>query len=152
MKKNVEKGDLLKSNPLGEFWVCSIVLSFRPKSGDSLAMAHVAVTNAVFDHDFDSSEIDLENLKIIYSKNHEGILVPCIEIHSANLVDDIKVVGQVSAESYYSFPLDFEIGNGSDGGWPQCGPLKKSLGFQSVHQWREVNDRVAWLRDIAEAE
>ncbi|MEH6519570.1 MAG: hypothetical protein V7742_23075, partial [Halioglobus sp.] len=41
---------------------------------------------------------------------------------------------------------------GSDGGWPQGGPLSKSLGYQAVHQWRAENDREAWLNDIAAAE
>jgi hypothetical protein len=152
MKKNVEIGDLLKSNPLKGYWVCSIVLSYQPKSDDLNAMSHVATTNAIFEHDFSLSEIDRDKLEIIYSKNNEGNVVPCIEIHAAKLAKDIDVIGQLEAESYYPHPLQFQIGNGSDGGWPQCGPLKKSLGFQAVHKWRAVNDREAWLNDIAAAE
>ncbi len=152
MKKNIEKGDLLKSNPLEGFWVCSIVLSYQPKSDDFNAMSHVAITNAVFDHDFELSEIHSDKLKIAYAKNHENHLVPCIEIHASKLIKEIEVIGQLDADSYYPHGLKFQIGNGSDGGWPQCGPLKKSLGYQAVHQWRAVNDREAWLNDIAAAE
>jgi len=47
MKKNIEKGDLLKSNPLEGYWVCSIVLSDQPKSEDLNAMSHVAIINAI---------------------------------------------------------------------------------------------------------
>jgi len=152
MKKNIEKGDLLKSNPLDGYWVCSIVLSYQPKSDEFNAMSHVAITNAVFDHDFDLSEVDIDKLKIIHAKNSEDHVVPCIKIHASKLVKDIKVIGQLNADLYYPYPLEFQIGNGSDGGWPQSGPLKKSLGYQAVHQWRGKNDREAWLNDIAAAE
>ena len=152
MKKNIEKGFLLKSNPIDGYWVGSIVLSYQPKSDDFNAMSHVAVTNAVFDHDFEFSEIDTGKLKIIHSRNYEGIVVPCIKIHASKLVKGIEVIGQLKPETYYPSTLQFKIGNGSDGGWPQCGPLSKSLGYQAVHQWREINDREAWLSDIVAAE
>jgi hypothetical protein len=152
MKKNVEKGDLLKTNPLEGYWVCSLVLGTRDKTSDFDAMCHIAVTNAVFDHDFDVSEIDLTNLKIIHVTNYEGKVVPCINIYASKLKKDIEVIGKLEPSSYYSEPLEFKIGNGSDGGWPQCGPLKKSLGYEAVHQWRSVNDKEAWLNDIASAE
>lgn len=152
MKKDVEKGDLLKSNPQEGYWVCSIVLSYREKTDNFNAMSHIATTNAVFDHDFYVSEIDRDELKIIHNTNFEDYVVPCIEIYAAKLTKDIKVVGQVQAESYYQHPLKFEIGRGHDGGWPQCGPLTKSLGYQAVHQWRSVNDRDTWLADILAAE
>lgn len=151
MKKDIEKGDLLKSNPFEGFWVCSVVLSYQPKSDEFNAMSHVAITNAVFDHDFEFSEVDIDKLKIIHSRNNEDSLVPCIEIHASKLVKNIEVIGQVATEAYYSYPLQFQIGNGADGGWPQCGPLTKSLGYQAVHKWRSVNDREAWLRDIEAA-
>lgn len=69
MKKNIEKGDLLKSNPLEGWWVCSIVLNCQPKSDEFNAMSHVAITNGVFNHDFDLSEVDIGNLKIIHTSN-----------------------------------------------------------------------------------
>ncbi len=152
MKKAIGKGDLLKSNPLEGYWVCSVVLSFQPKSVDFNAMSHVAITNAVFEHDFDVSEIDLDKLKIIHTRNHEKFLVPCIEIHASKLVKEIEVISQLDVEFLYPHHLEFKVGNGSDEGWPQCGPLTRSLGYQAVHQWRKVNDREAWLKDIVLAE
>ncbi len=152
MKKFVKKGDLLKTNPLGNYWVCSIVLGIRDKTDDHDAMCHVAVTNAVFEHDFDESQIDKKTLKIIHTKNYEGNVVPCIGVYSSKLKKDIEVIGQLEPNSYYSAPLEFQIGNGSDGGWPQYGPLNKSLGFEAVHQWRAINDKSAWLNDIAAAD
>ncbi len=152
MKNNVEKGDLLKTNPLDGYWVCSLVLETRNKTSDSDAMCHIATTSAVFDHDFDVSEIDIENLRIIHVSNYEGKVVPCIEIYTSKLKKGIEVIGNLEPASYYSEPLEYVIGNGSDGGWPQCGPLTKSLGYVAVHQWREVNDKEAWLKDIVSAE
>jgi len=115
-------------------------------------MSHVAITNAVFDHDFNLSEIDIGNLKIIHAKSYEDHVLPCIEIHASNLVKDIEIIGQINADSYIPYCLEFLVGNGSDGGRPQCGPLTKSLGYQAVHQWRAVNDREVWLNDISTAE
>lgn len=152
MKKNLEKGDLIKTNPLDGYWVCSLVLKTRDETSDSDAMCHVAITNAVFDHDFDISEIDIENLKIIHNTNYEDEVVLCIQIYASRLKKDIEVIGNLEPNSFYIEPLDFKVGNGSDGGWPQCGPLEKSLGYEAVHKWRSVNDRAAWLRDIASAE
>lgn len=152
MKKAIGKGDLLKSNPIEGYWVCSVVLSFQPKSVDSNAMSHVALTNAVFEHDFDFTDINIDKLKIIHTSNHENSLVPCIEIHASKLVKEIEVIGQLDLGFLYPHNLEFQIGNGSDGGWPQCGPLAKSLGYQAVHQWRKVNDHEAWLKDIVQAE
>jgi nitrogen regulatory protein PII-like uncharacterized protein len=152
MKKDIEKGDLLKSNPLNGYWVCSIALSNKPKSSEFNAMSHVGITNAVFDHDFDFKDIDPSKLKIIHTMDDEDNMVSCIAIYASKLVKDITVIGKLDADSYFKYPLEFKIGNGSDGGWPQSGPLKKSLGYQAVHQWRAVNDREAWLNDIAEAE
>jgi len=79
-------------------------------------------------------------------------VVPCIKIHASKLVKDIEVIGQLSVDLYYPYRLEFQTGSGSDGGWPQSGPLNKSLGYQAVHQWRAINDRDAWLKDIAVAE
>lgn len=152
MKKHVEKGDLLKSNPIKDWWTCSIVLTYQPKSDDFNSMSHVAITNTVFEYDFDFSEVDIGSLKVLYTKNYEGHIVPCIEIHDSKLVKGIEVIGQLSAESYYPHSLEFRIGNGSDGGWPVCGPLTQSIGYQAVHQWRAANDREAWLSDISAAE
>ncbi|WP_415904412.1 hypothetical protein ACMXYW_13675 [Neptuniibacter sp. QD48_55] len=151
-KRNIEKGDLLKSNPLDGYWVCSIVLTHREKSESYSSGSHVAITNAVFDHDFDLSEIDTDNLEIIHTTNFEGYVVPCIEMYASKLVNGIEVIGQVSSEHFYKHALEFKIGRGHDGGWPSCGPLKKSLGHEAVHQWRSINDSEAWLKDIREAE
>ena len=151
MKKDIVKGDILKSNPLEGYWVCSLVLSFQPKGEEFTALSHVAITNAVFNYDFEMSDIDTNKLNIIYTKNSDGNLVPCIEIHTTKLPKEIQTVGHLNTNSYYPHSLEFQIGSGSDGGWPLCGPLSKSLGYQSVHQWRSANDRVAWLNDISEA-
>jgi len=149
MKKNIEKGDLLKSNPLQGYWVCSIVLSFRPKTEEFNAMSHVGITNAVFTHDFERSEIDESELKIISVKNYEDQLVECIQMYGTKLTKGVECIGQIDTNKYYSSPLQFEIGSGSSGRWPLSGPLSASLGYEAVHEWRAENDRDAWLVDVA---
>lgn len=152
MKRYVKKGDLLKTNPLYDFWVCSLVLDTRDKTNDFDPMCHVGVTNIVSDHNFDVSEIDIKKLEIIHTETLGGKTVPCIGIYASKITKEIEMIGNIDSEAYYNCPLKFKIGNGSNGGWPQCGSLKKSLGFEAVHQWRAANDRVAWLKDVKEAE
>lgn len=148
MSKNLEIGSVLKTNPSSGYWVCSLALSARPKSTNFVAMSHVAVTNIVFEHDFEFSDIDLESMKILYQDKSK----PCIGIYASKLVKDVEVIGKINPEDYFGISLSFEIGNGVDGGWPLCGPLKKSLGFEAVHKWRSVHDKDSWLNDLKEAE
>lgn len=148
MPNHVEIWDLIKSNPIEDYWVCSVVLTSRKRTDGFAPMCHVAVTNVVLDHSFTESEIDFENLRVIFEYNNEGHKVPCIGIYASRVGKEIEIIGRQKIDSLCRSDLDFEIGNGSDGGWPMCGPMTKGLGYQAVHQWRSVNDRDAWLRDI----
>ncbi len=152
MRNKVEKGDLLKTNPMNGYWVCSVVLSACDSTKDFDAMSHIAVTNGVFKHDFNASEITINKLRIIEVTNHEDKTVPCIGIYTSKLTTEVEVIGRIEVESFCQLSLKFEVGNGSDGGWPLCGPLRNSLGYQAIHQWRAIHDREKWLNDIKKAE
>jgi hypothetical protein len=152
MTRYIEKGDLIKSNPLDGFWVCSVVLTSRGKTNDFAPMCHVAITNAVFEHDFSEEDIDWLNIRVIPVTTYLDVQPPCIGMYASKVGKDIEVIGKMDVNRLYSHTLAFEIGNGSDGGWPQCGAMTKSLGFEAVHQWRSINDRDTWLRDIQRAE
>lgn len=152
MKKFLEAGDVIKTNPLDGYWVCSLVLSSRGKTQDFSELCHIAVTNAVFEHDFHLSEIDFSCLKIIHRANNEEQSVPCISVYASRIKKEIEVLGNTNVSAAYNSPLNFEIGDGAGGGWPHCGPVRKSIGFEAVHQWRILNDRKQWLVDIEVAE
>ena len=152
MKKFLEVGDVIKTNPFEGFWVCSLVLSARKKTKDFNELCHIAVTNSVFTHDFENSEINSADLIILYTENSDGIKVPCIKVYASRIKPDIKVIGNIDVSSFYKKPLVFEIGDGFDSGWPSCGPVSKSIGFEAIHQWRSINDRDQWLLDIKDAE
>ena len=152
VKKLLEVGDVIKTNPFEGFWVCSLVLSAREKTKDFNELCHIAVTNSVFTHDFDISEIDRADQIILYKENRNGIKVPCINIYASRIKSGIEVMGNIDVSVLYKNPLAFEIGDGSDGGWPSCGPVSKSIGYEAIHQWRSINDRDQWLLDIKDAE
>ena len=152
VKKFLEVGDVIKTNPFEGFWVCSLVLSSREKTKDFNGLCHIAVTNLVFTHDFAISEIDSADHMILHRENRIGITVPCINVYASRIKPGIEVIGNIDVSALYKKPLTFEIGDGSEGGWPSCGPVSKSIGFEAIHQWRSINDRVQWILDIKDAE
>lgn len=152
VKKFLEVGDVIKTNPFEGFWVCSLVLSSREKTKDFNELCHIAVTNSVFTHDFDISEIDSADQIILYKENRNGIKAPCIIICASRIKSGIEVMGNIDVSALYKNPLAFKIGDGSDGGWPSCGTVSKSIGYDAIHQWRNINDRDQWILDIKDAE
>ena len=152
MAKFFEIGSLIKSNPISNFWVCSVVLTYQPKTNDFNALSHIGVTNAVFTHDFTISDVDIDTLKIIDKTNRDNLLVPCISVYSAKMAKDVEVIDIINISTFVDRSLAFEIGNGSDGGWPFSGKVSKSIGSESVHLWRAEHDKEAWLADIKAAE
>ena len=49
------------------------------------------------------------------------------------------------------FRVGFEVGEGVDGRWPLCGPVRDQLGSEAVASWRAVRDNEQWLEDVAAA-
>ena len=152
MRKLLKVGDVIKTNPLEGYWVGSIILSVREKSEEFNELCHIGVTNIVYSHDFEISEITDSDIEVIYTENRVGIKVPCIAVYATKIKPGIEVIGNIDISPIYGGHLAFEIGDGSDGGWPSCGDVKKSIGFEAVHQWRSINDREKWLLDIKAAD
>ena len=156
-KKLLEIGDVLKTNPVDGYWGCALVLSVRGKTEEFDPMCHIAVTSTVFRRDYELSDLDVPTLAILEFDRQARVgpneYVPlrhetAIGIYARKHTDAVNVVGNIDVSFITPDPLTFDVGNGSDGGWPLCGPVEKSLGYEAVHAWRAVHDRENWLADI----
>ena len=154
-------GDVLKTHPMDGYWGCALVLSARDKTGQFDPMSHIGITSLVFTHDYAFHELDLKGLEILeddvsirvgpgsYAHWRRSL---CIGIYSRRITPAVHVIGNLDVASLVPAPLTFEAGDGTDGGWPFCGRVEESLGYEAVHAWRSVHDRTQWLSDIAAAE
>lgn len=68
----------------------------------------------------------------------------CIGIYKRKVTTDLSVLGRVDSACIRTPPLSFQIGNGSDGGWPLC-RLGGNFGSEAIDEWRRVHDRVRYL-------
>lgn len=63
----------------------------------------------------------------------------------------VVVIGNTDVSFLAPEPLGFEVGEGVDGRWPLCGPVRDQLGSEAVASWRAVHDNEQWLKDVAAA-
>ena len=76
---------------------------------------------------------------------------PCIGIYTAKSRGAVRVIGSTDPRVVYSRPLTLEVGDGTNGCFPLCGPLTKSIGNEAVIQWRRMHDADALDRDVSAA-
>ena len=75
----------------------------------------------------------------------------CIGIYTARSRSDIQVLGRTDPVLVYPTPLTLEVGDGTSGTFPLCGPLSKAVGWEAVVVWRRTNDTESFEREVAEA-
>lgn len=157
----LSRGDVLKTNPLEGYWGCALVLSAQDETPESDPMCHIGITSTVFTHDYDFEELEIEKLEILQRDRQirTGLDLACatvretsIGMYSRAVDSSIDIIGNVDVSSVFTAPLEFKFGDGTGDGWPGCGVVEKSLGYEAVHEWRSVHDRAQWLQDMAEAE
>ena len=156
-RRLLEVGDVLKTHPFDGYWGCALVLTARDKTAQFDPMCHIGVTSTVFTHDYEFNEIRPRDLEIVQF-DREARVEPndyrplrhesCIGIYSRRITPAVRVIGNIDVSHVAPGPLTFEVGSGSDGGWPLCGRVSVSLGYEAVHAWRAVHDRNQWLADV----
>lgn len=153
-------GDVLKTHPTEGYWGCAIVLTAQDKTDRFDPMCHIAVTTTIFRHDYAFSELDISSLQVLqfdrqirlapdtYAPLHRQT---CIGIYSRKMNQSVVVIGNTDVSFLAPKPLGFEVGEGVDGRWPLCGPVRDQLGSEAVASWRAVRDNEQWLEDVAAA-
>jgi hypothetical protein len=154
------RGDVLRTQPRPGYWGCAVVLTQTHKTVEFHPRFHVGVTPFVFRHEFELSEIEVEHFTILRSADEVRVgpneYVPratrtCIGIYTAKSRGDIPVLGRIDASRVYDAPLTFEVGDGTNGTFPLCGPLRKGIGWEAVIEWRRLHDAEALNREVVEA-
>jgi len=118
-------------------------------------MCHIGITPLIFQHDYDWSEIATTGLSILefdrgvrvgptaYGTRHEI----CIGQYTADPHPLLPIIGRVDPAQVFRMPLTFEVGDGTDGKYPLCGPLAPPLGSEAVSSWLRQNDPARWERE-----
>ena len=122
-------------------------------------MCHIGTTSLVIRHDYEWAEIEGTELRILnfqrgvrirpdqYGTRHEI----CIGIYTAYSHPALPVIGNVEPTRVFASPLTFDVGDGTAGKYPLCGPLALHLGGEAVLEWLRMNDPVRGQteRDVA---
>ena len=156
-------GDVIKTKPFETgYWGCALVLSSREKTVEFHPQCHIAITDFIAQHDYGMSDLKLDRLKILRSDRvvrtapFQSVVtdrgIPCIGIYSRRIPDCVECLGRIDITSIDHPPLTFVVGDGTGSGWPLCGGVEQSLGYQAVHAWRRIHDYARWKQDIEAAE
>lgn len=147
MKKLLNKGDVILTNPIPGFWGIAVVLTERDKTSEFDPMCHIAVTPLVFQKEVSFTEINIEKLIPLeiegwnfnpMSSNKD--LNKVIGVYSRVLTSPVNIIGSIDPAVVYAGPLPWSPDYGLEVTWPLCGNVDKQLGYQSVIAWRKVHD------------
>jgi len=155
----LQRGDVIKTHPRDGFWGCAIVLTEPTASPGFRAFCHIGITPLIVTHDFVWEDIAATAFSILefdravrigegtYGTRRET----CIGQYTADQHPLLPVVGKVDPDHVFPYPLTFEVGDGTDGKYPLCGPIKAHLGSEAVVAWLRAHDPVRWQaeRDAA---
>jgi hypothetical protein len=168
----LQRGDVIKTHPRDGFWGCAVVLTDPHVEGHFLPMCHIGITPIVMRHDYQWVEIADATLSILerdvrvriapytYGTRH----YTCIGQYTAKPHPALPVIARIDAARVYPYPLSFDVGDGTAGKYPLCGPLKPrkvrgvaesefpSLGSAAVAEWLRINRPEQWQADCDAAE
>jgi len=155
----LQRGDVIKTHPRDGYWGCAVVLT-DPRELEGLRpMCHIGITPLLLDHDYTWGEIEGQELSILefdrgvriaagrYGTRHET----CIGLYTSDSHHLMPVIGSIDPTKVFARPLRFEVGDGTDGKYPLCGPISPHLGSEAVTSWFRVHDPARWQaeRDAA---
>jgi len=152
-KRLLEAGDVIRTNPRKVRWGCAIALTQRDKTPRLDPMCHVAVLTSVWREPFEL--VDLADFDLLVGASDVEIRVGVnkyrdhrrsywIGIYSRKVGPAVVVLGTIAPRSVWPDDLTFDVGDGSNGGWPMCGTIKPSLGYEAVTAWRKAHDTDNW--------
>jgi len=152
-------GDVIQTHPARGYWGCAVVLSARDSTDKFQPMCHIGITTLITRKKYSWKSIspaELEIAKLAYDVRvapHEYYRAPdirtCIGIYSVKSSAGLSIIGRVDPIAIYSPPLTFDVGDGTNGRFPMCGPVPADLGDEAVTAWRRVHDSAKLERDVA---
>ena len=154
----LKPGDVIRTHPERGYWGCAVVLSARDSTADFDPMCHIATTTLIKPRRYawrNISSFDLEiaslsyDIRVVPSEWHpapEARL--CIGIYSLKSAEKLDMIGHMDPKVLYPPDLTFEIGDGTSGSFPLCGPIPEYLGHEAVIVWRRIHDAVRLDQEI----
>ena len=112
-------------------------------------MCHIGVTTFISKRKYSWRSINPQQLEIIefspvirvspsesfQSKDPRT----CIGIYSLKTSAGLTIIGNIDTSLVYDKPLTFEVGNGTKGDFPLCGPITEGIGHEAVVAWKIIN-------------
>jgi len=155
-KKPLNKGDVIKTNPHDGYWGCAVVLSEREKTENFNPMCHIAITSAVYLHDYNFSELNINKLKVMeFGRRYR--LKPgeeftkkqtLIGVYTRKIDSSLNIIGNIDTSNIYNGPLPFEPYSGLEVTFPLCGKVTSNLGYETIIAWRSINDKAALEKEF----
>ena len=157
----LQPGDVIQTHPKRGFWGCAIVLSARDSTDELHPTSHIGITTLISKQKYTWSSLDSRQLKIVkfsplirvgpneYYQSNEPRT--CIGIYTLKNTTGLRIIGRVNPIDVYDKPLTFEIGNGTKGKFPLCGPIPEDLGHEAVLTWRLTHDKERLEQESAKA-
>ena len=157
----LQPGDVIQTHPKRGFWGCAIVLSARDSTDQFHPMSHIGITTLISKEKYSWESVDPRQLQIVkispifrvgpneYYQSNEPRT--CIGIYSLKSAAGLRIIGQVNPTDVYRKPLTFDVGDGTNGKFPLCGPIPEDLGVQAVIAWRLIHDNERIEQECAEA-
>ena len=155
-------GDVLRTHPARGFWGCALVLSARDGVGKTPAMSHIGITGWISKRKFDWADIPVQSLELLRLETvmrvgpGEYYRLPdtplCIGAYSLLVDHGLAPIGRIDPNLLHpvsSLDLD-EVGDGTDGHYPWCGPVPEDLGHEAVLAWRRMHDADRLARENEE--
>jgi hypothetical protein len=153
-------GDVIQTNPQQGFWGCAVVLSARDSNGQFHPMCHIGVTTFISKQKYKWSTVDQNQLEIVRFAPvvrvapNEYYQSPtprtCIGIYSLKSASQLTILGNINTTFLYDKPLTFDVGDGTSGNFPLCGPIKAGFGSEAVVAWRKIHDEENFAREVVE--
>jgi hypothetical protein len=149
MANPLKPGAVIQTHPQRGFWGCAVVLSAHDGTDQFHPMCHIGITSFIAKRRYAWNSIDARQLRIAtvspavrvgpneYRKSDPRT---CIGIYSVKTAASLAIIGTIDPTLLYERPLTLEVGDGTKGTFPLCGPIKESLGTEAVVAWRKVND------------
>ena len=149
-KNPLEIGSVIRTNPSEGFWGCAVVLSAYDGTAEHYPVCHIGVTDFISTKIYDAAELDFSRIEMLTYESRlrvapfDYVRMPtrrCIGIYTVMTATRVDVITTIDPTDIYDRPLTMDIGDGTNGAYPLCGPVPDYLGQEAVVAWRRVHDK-----------
>lgn len=154
-------GLVIRTQPRAGYWGCVVVLTARDSTKELDPACHLATAVLIRREKYEWSSVEPHELAIVTWRSNVRVgpndyrLDPrvrtSIGIYTVRSADGLDIVGDVDPLAIHPHPLTFDVGDGTAGKYPLCGPIKPSLGSEAVVAWRALHEPELMERENVES-